>query len=323
MNEKFLLNKKSNISKNKIDEMTLDIQNILDSSLMKTTTAFDKKKCIELICEYIQKHDRLLYSVISNYIFSLNNQQQGIFITNLDDLTKFVLSDEFNTKYNNKYIYVNTKNTIIKLWDHSHLALNQFQCLKQDDEEFTRSFIKNMEPVRKDMDKQVDEFGKSMNSQLISLVGIFTAMSFLVFGGINSLDNIFQGAKSVPILQIMIIGSIWGLCITNLVFVFMFFISKMTRLNIKSCQDEKATLVQKYPLVFWSDLIIITVLALCSWLYYIDIKNMGGWFISIGEKNPCVISILGLVIIGLIFSIFSYILIDKYNKQFVRSAKKS
>ena len=73
---------------------------------------------------------------------------------------------------------------------------------------------------------------KEMNTQLISLIAIFTALSFIVFGGISSLDNIFDGVKDIPVTKLMIVGSIWCFCIMNLVFVFMFFVGKLTHLEI-------------------------------------------------------------------------------------------
>lgn len=322
MNDKFFKGTQpKKIDENKIEEMTIDIKNILDSSFMKTTKDFNAYDCIKLINNYIKEHDRLLYSVISNYIFELKNQDPGIFITNLDFLTQFVLSNKYNEEYlgNNKSNsqleeYLKVKKTILKLWDHVHLALYQFDNLKQSDEEFKRKFIKNIEPVNTEVNKQLNEFTKGMNSQLISLVGIFTAMSFLVFGAINSLDDIFKNAQSIPILQIMIIGSIWGLCITNLVFIFMFFVSKMTKLEIKSCYRKDATLVEKYPLVFWSELVIIFILTSCSWLYYIDSQNIGKWFVNLGEKWPIFISVGGFVLIGVIFGFCVKKLNEKHNQ---------
>lgn len=64
----------------------------------------------------------------------------------------------------------------------------------------------------KDYEKIVDskmetaeiKMSKEMNAQLIALVGIFTALSFLVFGGVSSLDNIFLGAKDIPALKLII-----------------------------------------------------------------------------------------------------------------------
>lgn len=95
----------------------------------------------------------------------------------------------------------------------------------------------------------------------------------------------------------MIVGFIWCFCIMNLVFAFMFFIEKMTKLSIKSTDDINANIVQKYPLVFWSNFVIVFGLILSCWTYYIrryghslEIDN----FIS---KYPSLISIVGFIVI--------------------------
>ena len=88
-----------------------------------------------------------------------------------------------------------------------------------------------------------------MNMQFISLIAIFTALSFIVFGGITALDNIFNGMKNFPIFSLLILGSLWGLLICNLVFVFIFFISKLTKLSIKSSEAKIASYVEKYPYI--------------------------------------------------------------------------
>ncbi|KIL06899.1 hypothetical protein SR42_15110 [Clostridium botulinum] len=334
MNEQFLRKRSTEIidnrDENKIDKMTTDIKRILNLSFMQTTSSFDTNNSIELISEYMKNHDRLLYSVISNYIFLLEDEKVGIFITNLDSLAEFVLSAKYNdiyladkTKRSKVKHYTKIKKTILKLWDHSHLALYQFESLKQSDDEFKRNFIKNISPVKTDVNKQLNEFTKGMNSQLISLVGIFTAMSFLVFGSINSLDGIFKNAQSIPILQIMIIGTVWGLCVTNLVFVFMFFISKMTEMKIKSDLNEDATLIQKYPLIFWSNLILLTVLSMCSWLYYIDTQNIGGWFVNVGKNNSIVVCLIGFLVILISFFICYMYLLGICNKDKCKKSHKN
>ena len=65
---------------------------------------------------------------------------------------------------------------------------------------------------------------KEMNEQLITLVSIFTALAFLLFGGISSLDNIFSGIDKTSILKLLMIGCIWGICLVNLIFVFLLFL---------------------------------------------------------------------------------------------------
>ena len=54
----------------------------------------------------------------------------------------------------------------------------------------------------------------------------------------------------------------------------------MTGLNFKSNRDPDANLIQKYPIVWWSDLIILTILAGTLWTYYIRKESMDSWFVA-------------------------------------------
>lgn len=278
--------------------------------LIKTSDRFNDESINEVISKienYISKYDRIMYSTISNYIYSLRYEMRETFSINLDRLVDKAL--DFDDE-----IYVKNRNILLKIRDHVHLALCQFGALKDDENEFSRKFNKSIMPVKADVEKQLGEFTKTMNSQLISLVGIFTAMSFLVFGGINALDNIFNGAKSIPILQVMIIGSVWSICITNLIFIFLFFISKMSNLQIKSSLSTDSTLIEKYPLFFWTNLIIMTILAICVWLYFIDVQNLGGWLIEYSNKQSMFVCIAGFWIIGVGFISCARFLLKK-NKN--------
>lgn len=157
-----------------------------------------------------------------------------------------------------------------------------------------------------------------MNMQFISLIAIFTALSFLVFGGISSLDNVFTDVGHVPVLELMIIGSIWSLCITNLVFVFIFLIAKMTKLNIKSSEREGATLSQRYPFFVWGNFVLLLILAAASWLYFIDYANAGGWLLIFSRDNGVFTTLSGVIIICIGFGSLAALLLrnpkDKKNQ---------
>ena len=43
---------------------------------------------------------------------------------------------------------------------------------------------------------------KEMNAQMITMVGIFTALAFLVFGSISSLDGIFE-QNAIPLFKVI------------------------------------------------------------------------------------------------------------------------
>lgn len=177
----------------------------------------------------------------------------------------------------------------MKIWDHINLAHQQYSALKQSDAEYEEKFNKKMIPIKEDL-------SKDLSQQLLTMVSIFTALAFLIFGGISSLDNIFAN-QEIPILKLMIVGSVWGLCILNLIFVFLFCVGKMTKLKFTSTDNSDATIFQKYPIVWWSNLVIVSVMILSMWGYYITKRNIHTWFDQICFKDPMWATIIGTGVI--------------------------
>lgn len=236
-----------------------------------TKEEFKPKDFFERLHVYIENNDRLLYTNITNYIFGVESEEEfGVIQTNLDSVINYMFSDKFNMDFPNQKsknskldTYGRTKRTVLKIWDHINLARRQYSSFMVTNDDYTRIVEEKMQSAEVKLTKE-------MNSQLISLVGIFTALSFLVFGGISSLDNIFLGVKDIPIIKLVITGSIWCFCIMNLVFMFMFFVGKMTKLDMKSTEDVNANLVQKYPLICWCNFVVVTLMTISCWIYYIQ-----------------------------------------------------
>ena len=308
---------KSENKKNSLIEINIAINNVIQE-LLQNTNSFNKEKMVVSISNYIKKHERFMYSEISNKIYKLDTTARGIINTNLNTLVEYILSEEYKEGFcKNDEECEKIKKVILKLSDHFNLALYQIESLKQNNEEFKAKFTENIMPVKLDIRKDLDKLTKETNTQLISLVAIFTAMAFLVFGGINSLDFIFDGMKGIPILQILIIGCVWGICIFNTIFIFMYFISKLTRLPISSRKENNISVISKYSIFFLGNLFITTILLICGWLYYIDKKNIGSWFVILSQRCSVQISILGfIIIIGIfIFGIIKILNINILNRR--------
>lgn len=65
-------------------------------ALSLNTQKYDPQKTVENIASYISssnKLDRILYSEISNYVYSLEMSERGIFATNLEKLLLYSLDD--------------------------------------------------------------------------------------------------------------------------------------------------------------------------------------------------------------------------------------
>lgn len=268
---------------------------LLCEKLLVESQKFDEEAFFLKIHKYVKNNERLLYTNITNFIFSKNEEDVGTYQTNLDKVINYMYSKEFEETHSNNQKLNRTKRIILKMWDHSNLAKRQYTQFHQTDEDYTRI-------VKLKLADAENHILKNVNSQLISLIAIFTAMAFVVFGGINTLDNIFQHIRDgVPIIKAMILGLIWGICILNCLFAFFYFIFKIIKVN----ELEDCSIVRKYPIVFIGNLILITLLMVCSLIYFIDIKNLGGWLYHLFSGNVIlIIGFLGILIFfvgGLIF----------------------
>lgn len=160
------------------------------------------------------------------------------------------------------------------------------------------------EKINDEMKTSITELSRNMSEQLLTLIGIFTALAFLLFGGISSLENIFSDIQTVSLLKLVILGCIWGLCLVNLIFVFLFCVSKMTKLSFSSTENRNASIFQKYPIFWWTNYIIISILSVASILFYINKNNMLKWVDNICNAIPSIVcfvsfSMLFWVIVGI------------------------
>lgn len=295
-----------------IQEMTERMNSICQLLLIDSNEFKESDVCNELI-NYLDGSKRILYTSISNTIYVCYNEHDieetermmGNMTANMQAVVEYTRSEEYKKCRSNangkQKAYDDTKKAVLKIWDHINLAQMQYSMLKQTDSEYEEKFNCMVEPIKSDL-------AKDLNAQLLTMVGIFTALAFLIFGGISSLNNIFEN-QAIPIMKLMIVGAVWGLCMLNLVFVFLFCVGKMTKLKFSSTDDPNTTIFQKYPIVWWTNLIILSILLLSIWGYYLTNRNMYGWFEQICYKNTTLATIIGSAVIILIIFISSYKLV--------------
>lgn len=275
------------------------------------------------ILNYIAQYDRFLYSTISNQIYAMMDSSKEselveVIVSNLEILVEYTVDSEKmfhkleTTDQDKKNLIEKTKKVILKIWDHVNLAVRQYHVLKQTDEEYEKRFEKQISVYK-------EKLTKDMNSQMITMVGIFTALAFLIFGSISSLDNIFTNIK-IPLMKAMSIGLIWGLCVLNLVFVFMYCIGKMSELKLSIMDDQNATVFQKYPVVWWSNITLISLLIFTTWTYFIQQHIAGNGIIMWITNHPKMSVIGGYGIVALIT--ITLIFFTAYSTKRNKSIKK-
>lgn len=170
------------------------------------------KKCFE---ECIKDKKRWSYSNITKTIYALcmdyedNESEKKPFLSDIICLNIEKIRNEENI-------------LLVKFIDHVDLTICQYRQLSQLDKK-----ISNLDQKASDIKKDIVSTTKDLTAQLVGLISIFTALSFLLFGSISMLDNLLRNVQETPILKIIILGAIWSLCIMNMFFLFVKLISRI------------------------------------------------------------------------------------------------
>ena len=92
-----------------------------------------------------------------------------------------------------------------------------------------------------------------------------------------------------------------------MIFVFLYCIGKMTKLNFKANQSKKANIFQRYPVVWWTNFLLTALLLLSSWGWFVQSSLIGGYIISVANCAPGIVFIVGtsfiliMIIGGIVF----------------------
>ena len=126
--------------------------------------------------------------------------------------------------------------------------------LKLTDREYRDKFEKQIYPVKTNLSKEI-------NAQMLTMLGIFTALAFLVFGSISSLDGIFD-KNELPLFKTFSVATVWGICISNMIFVFLHCAGRMSNLSFSSDGEFK--------IVKWTNSILFSLLLISLIAYLIE-----------------------------------------------------
>lgn len=288
--------RKSNLE-DENEELLLEICEVLSS-----TTYNNAQEVYYAISNKLSSFDNVYYSVISKFIYEIyardkadNEEKIEQLIYNLRMLVSdlSVVENEDN------------KRVIRKLYDHSSLAILQYNNFFKIDDRVENAIERKANAINKDINSKT----QNIEMKLVSILGIFTAMAFIVFGGINTLDNIFSGAKDISLIKICIIGSIWAICMFNLIVLFMFFIDRMIKRSVYYDDECGMQLFQtagvKQIIVLTNGILlcILIILFMIYYLQYIGLSERINDVIAeanVGTVVKAIITLIGLVIFDLV-----------------------
>lgn len=133
---------------------------------------------------------------------------------------------------------------IRKLETHKQQIYEEIETKLNDMNNNVKDTNENLNTIKDDLKytkEELDKSKKDIYKEILSIVGIFTAISFGAFGGISILNSLFGnvGSKGIKLSDIVILGCIASICILTLLYIFIIYLSRMTGLKISIDGSEE------------------------------------------------------------------------------------
>lgn len=230
-------------------------------SVLMASGSFDFKSWMLSFSSFEKDYDRFLYSSISQMIIMESDDEKILsLISRISTIVERIILDKSITRdrqikdedFENDKVKLSKEKykLIYKLYDHCNLANTQRDAYSQTrisikqnvdasfDDKYKEKFDSKIKP-------ELDSIQKEITNQLIGLVSMFTALSFVIFGGTQMLDSILDNIRIATVSRMICIGFLWTLCMSMLFYILVWFICKIIKPN------EKDIFTKKFKTLFW------------------------------------------------------------------------
>lgn len=207
------------------------------------------EKSITLIVEYYMKNGRHSYNTISKIINSKLDQGEDSIIYILFNIKEFMLliksteknyGEQISKISSKKYCLEDIVQKLEKLYDHISLEETRIKynskMVNESNTMIENNVMNQFNTTIIEFQNKLDQTTNSLNSNIITIVGLFSAIILVFFGGLTSLSNIVSGVIKIKSLDeikvpLIVILSL-GLIMFNTVFLLLYSVSKIVDKNI-------------------------------------------------------------------------------------------
>ena len=225
-----------------------DMDNIIQL-LILNKTVFDENSFRESLKKYLEKYHRILYSSFSNKVFEWSKTENNYTDNAIVNLSSTVNKIEINN-------FEKEDSILLKMLDHIQLAIHQVEMMELSDNKIEPYLSKSVSAFDKKITDQVKEVNNSISSQtkkindlknsvkkdieaqkdslmsqMIAIVAIFVGISFVMFGGMSLINDLFThvDGQPVPLVELICLGCLIGIVMIVVMYCFIMFILSITR----------------------------------------------------------------------------------------------
>lgn len=278
--------------------------------------------------EYYASGQRHNYSEISSIIYDGDDETIELMAFNAKEL--YSMSKEDGSDYINQFG---------KLLDHINLAIYQKNFIlglvhrTRDDNNRLKEEINNTRKTLSDnirrSKRQISELGlqkSKLYSEFTVVLGIFSAIIFATFGGLEILDNILDALRHVSTSKLLVFSSLSIGAVISLLFILLNGLSRITGHNFSNCGcDSKEycchTFFTKHPAIMIIVFLLIYIAGIGAFGYIVDYEEILDLFdiFSINGNGSKLLFLIYLLIFPIAF-VYSYVHFRKKDQKKNRSS---
>lgn len=243
--------------------------------------------------KYYELGQRHNYSEISSVIYNNADETLDLMAFNAEALYEIAVRED--SKHARQFG---------KFLDHVNLAIYQKYFIMKlihetrDDNERLKADIKStrrtLQTNIRHSNNRIEEMNKNKNklySEFTVVLGIFAAIIFAAFGGLEILDNILGDIRQVPTPKLLVFSSLSIGAVITLLFILLSGLSKITGNNYSSCGcDSKSrncrhTVFTKHPAIMVISFLLFYIAGIGAFGYIIDYEEILNLFITFDIKG--------------------------------------
>lgn len=300
----------NNINEQKKDE---EIKKIISDVI--DTGVEDINGFIERFDKIYKDEYRHKYSEILEILMKNEDESLDYLVANMDILKEHI--------FNGTYTF---RNSFLKLYDHIMLEVTRIRLyhdyekrenLIEDKIDTTKNELEQYRDLYYNLYGDIKNFNDQLqnsNAQFISILGIFSAVVMVFFGGLSMLGNILSTINKASNIRIVFMASLTGIIIFNVIFLLCYFIAKILDKNIATNDLNKLhencwkwdnntgeyienpknikkyrrilkspfiRLKIRYPIVFWFNITMFSMMFIC-FVFWILKQNKSNVYTFIG-----------------------------------------
>lgn len=227
---------------------------------------------------------------------------------------------------NGRNVFNNIHQNLVKLCDHLSLELSRFIFYTDHDKKLytLEAKIKQTNEALDSAQEDLVKFKKatgaleeatkkasSMQTEIVAVLSIFSAIVIAFFGGISFLGNALSGMSNTSIYKTVFIVLVCGIVLSNTIFLLLYLVGKIIDRNIYArCESDYCTcgpnstpkcspakrLQKRLPYIFYLNILILSLMFLDVVIWAIDKSNtVQIIFTSLNNKQDDIVLFINIL----------------------------